>query len=111
VVTKKFFPVLRKIGTKENILADFINRRHNTEAAMEEFSKVGMPDMTPLRVTDCSFKLTDPWWAILTKSTCSFSTIGATTKPECSHTGIQVCANNSHGTVNWRVDSAVTTQE
>ena len=61
VVTKKFFPVLRKIGTKENILADFISRRHDTEAAMAEFSKVGMPDMTPLRVTDCSFKLTDPW--------------------------------------------------
>ena len=61
VVTKKFFPVLRKIGTKENALADFISRRYDTEAAVAEFGRVGMPNMTPLSVTDCSFKLTDPW--------------------------------------------------
>ena len=61
VVTKKFFPVLRKIGTKENSLADFISRRHDTEAAIIEFSKVGMHDMIPVSVTDSSFKLTEPW--------------------------------------------------
>ena len=30
VVTKKFFPVMRKIDTKDNFLADFISRRHDT---------------------------------------------------------------------------------
>ena len=61
VVTKKFFPVLRKIGTKENCLADFISRRHDTAAAIAEFGKVGLDNMNPIHVTDCSFKLTEPW--------------------------------------------------
>ena len=61
VVTKKFFPVVRKIGTKDNSLADFISRRHDTEAALEEFRKAGLLDMKQVDVTDCSFKLTEPW--------------------------------------------------
>ena len=61
VVTKKFFPVLRKIGTKENNLADYISRRHDTAAAVAEFGKVGLWGMNSVDVTDCSFKLTEPW--------------------------------------------------
>ena len=61
VVTKKFFPVLRKIGTKENNLADYISRRHDTAAAVARFGKVGLWGMNSVDVTDCSFKLTEPW--------------------------------------------------
>ena len=61
VVMKKFFPVVRKIGTKENFLADFISRRHEKKAAIEEFAKVGLHNMELVEVTDCSFKLTEPW--------------------------------------------------
>jgi hypothetical protein len=61
VVTYKFFPVLRKIGTRENFLADFISRRHDLGAAVDEFTKVGMLNMVPIDVGDDSFKLTEPW--------------------------------------------------
>ena len=61
VVTHKFFPVLRKIGTKENFLADFISRRHDTDAADDKFIKAGLPNMVPIDVGDDSFKLTEPW--------------------------------------------------
>ena len=61
VVTKKFFPVLRKIGTKENHLADFISRRHDIKAAVDEFTKAGLHEMVPIQVTDSSFKLAEPW--------------------------------------------------
>ena len=61
VVTHKFFPVLRKIGTKANFLADFISRRHDIDAAVEEFGKAGMPNMVPKDVDDNLFKLTEPW--------------------------------------------------
>ena len=61
VVTKKFFPVLRKIDTKDNFLADFISRRHDNRAAIAEFEKVGLYDMKEVSVPDCSFKLTEPW--------------------------------------------------
>ena len=61
VVTKKFFPVMRKIDTKDNFLADFISRRHDTCAIIEEFKKSGLTDMKKLSVSDSSFKLTEPW--------------------------------------------------
>ena len=61
VVTKKFFPTLRKIDTKANFLADFISRRHDIDAAVDEFDKVGLVGMKNVNVTDCSFKLTEPW--------------------------------------------------
>jgi hypothetical protein len=60
VVTKKFFPVLRKIGTKENHLADFISRMHDIKAAIDEFTKAGLHEMVPIQVADSSFKLTEP---------------------------------------------------
>ena len=61
VVTKKFFPVVRKINTKENYLADFISRRYDVQAALEVFATAGLPDMRYCEVTDCSFRLTEPW--------------------------------------------------
>ena len=61
VVTMKFFPVVRKIGTRENCLADHISRRYDREAAKEVFQNAGLPDMEFVAVSDLSFKLTEPW--------------------------------------------------
>ena len=61
VVTMKFFPVVRKIGTKENHLADHISRRHDPVAAAKVFSEAGLPNMEMIMVSDLSFKLTEPW--------------------------------------------------
>ena len=61
VVTKKFFPVVRKIGTKENHLADHISRRHDNDAADRVFSEAGLQGMVPIMVSDLSFTLTEPW--------------------------------------------------
>ena len=61
VVTKKFFPVLRKISTGANHLADFISRRHDNNIATEMFSKAGLHKMVPIEISDSSFKLTEPW--------------------------------------------------
>ena len=60
-VTNKFVPVVRKIGTKENILADYISRRHDAVAADKMFSEAGMPDMVMVEMPDLSFQLTEPW--------------------------------------------------
>ena len=61
VVTKKFFPVVRKISTKDNYLADFISRRYDTDAACKIFRQAGLHTMEHVTVPDCSFKLTEPW--------------------------------------------------
>ena len=61
VVTMKFFPVVRKIGTKENHLADHISRRHDPEVAAKVFTEAGLPNMEMILVSDLSFKLTEPW--------------------------------------------------
>ena len=61
VVTMKFFPVTRKIGTKENHLADHISRRHDVKAAQAVFSQAGLGVMEYIQVPDLSFKLTEPW--------------------------------------------------
>ena len=61
VVTKKFFPVVRKIGTKENYLADHISRRHDHVTADKVFSEAGLHGMVPIMVSDLFFKLTEPW--------------------------------------------------
>ena len=60
-MTKKFFPVVRKIGTKENHLADHISRRHDHATADRVFSEAGLQGMVPIVVSDLSFKLTEPW--------------------------------------------------
>ena len=60
-VTYKFIPVVRKIGTKENFLADHISRRFDSTSATKLFSDAGLPDMLRVVVPDKSFELTDSW--------------------------------------------------
>ena len=60
-VSYKFIPVVRKIGTKENYLADHISRRFDSTSAAKVFSDAGLPDMLRVVVPDKSFELTDSW--------------------------------------------------
>ena len=60
-VSFKFIPVVRKIGTKENFLADHISRRHDSAAADKVFCEAGLPNMVMVEMPDVSFKLTEPW--------------------------------------------------
>ena len=61
VVTQKFFPIVRKIGTKENYLADFVSRRFDTEAAAVQFTKAGLADMQLVKPKTRDFELTAKW--------------------------------------------------
>ena len=61
VVTKKFFPVVRKIGTRENALADHISRRFDQEAAEQLFARSGLHEMTLVKPRADNFKLSAPW--------------------------------------------------
>ena len=61
VVTKKFFPLVRKIGTKENEIADHISRRFDPEAAAKTFAKFGMNNMAIVKPRADYFEMTAPW--------------------------------------------------
>ena len=60
-VTYKFIPVVRKISTKDNFLADHISRRFDHDAASRLFSESGLANMQRVTVPDKSFMLTDSW--------------------------------------------------
>ena len=61
VCLKKFSPILRKIDTKSNYLADHISRRHDVEGADKVFTSSGKPGMVKVEVSDNRFKLSAPW--------------------------------------------------
>ena len=61
VVTRKFFPVVRKIGTKENEIADFISRRFDDEGCSQIFSKFNLLDMRRIRPKTTFFNLSCEW--------------------------------------------------
>ena len=61
VVSKKFFPVIRKIGTKENEIADHISRRFDEQAAKQVFAKYGLQDMVLVKPREQFFNLTSAW--------------------------------------------------
>ena len=61
VCLKKFSPIIRKIDTKANILADHISRRHDHDSTVKLFETFGKPGMRRVEVPDLFFKLTAPW--------------------------------------------------
>ena len=61
VCLKKFSPILRKIDTKANALADHISRRYDHNSADQLFTSMGKPGMVRINVPDIRFKLTAPW--------------------------------------------------
>ena len=61
VVTKKFFPVIRKIGTHENKAADFISRRFDEAAAQDVFKESGLQGMRLIKTNTEHFNLSANW--------------------------------------------------
>ena len=61
VCTRKFTPVLRKIGTKANWCADFISRCHDAEATSAFFMRNNLPLRKLVEVTDNLFNLGSNW--------------------------------------------------
>ena len=61
VCLKKFHPIVRKIDTKSNYLADHISRRYDHESATKLFESIGKPGMRKVNIPDVRFKLSAPW--------------------------------------------------
>ena len=61
VCTLKFYPVMRKISSADNFLADHISRRFDHAAAQSLFSNNGLPEMTLVDVPDKLFDMIAPW--------------------------------------------------
>ena len=61
VCTRGFTPVFRKIGTKDNEVADFISRRHDPVATAAFFKSKGHPIRSLVNVPDSMFKLNSNW--------------------------------------------------
>jgi hypothetical protein len=58
---KKFVPIVRKIATASNHLADHISRHYDHESASKVLSSAGKHGMVRVPVPDSSFKLSAPW--------------------------------------------------
>ena len=61
VVTKKFYPVVRKISSEDNHLADHISRRFDENAADKEFCKAGLQGMVRVMPKRTFFNLSATW--------------------------------------------------
>ena len=61
ICTKRFTPIFRKIGTKSNLVADFISRRHDAGATQEFFKSAGHPSRKLIEVPDSFFSLRANW--------------------------------------------------
>ena len=61
VCTRKFFPVFKKIGTKENHVADYISRCHDPVVLGKYFQESNIPVRTPRVVLDTLFRLRSNW--------------------------------------------------
>ena len=61
VTTFKFEPVMVRIPTKENSIADFISRNHNIDDIKNEFLNYGLSQMEPITITDDLFSFTADW--------------------------------------------------
>ena len=61
VCTKKFTPIFRKIGTKENFVADFISRCHDQAATSDFFARNNIQPKKLVTVPDSFFNLNSNW--------------------------------------------------
>ena len=61
VCTRHFTPVFRKIGTKQNFVADFISRCHDPEATQKFFNTKNLKPRTLVNVPDSFFKIGSNW--------------------------------------------------
>ena len=51
-----FQPVFLRISTADNDIADFISRRHDSDAIKAKFESRGLFDMEKINVTDAKFE-------------------------------------------------------
>ena len=61
VCTRGFTPVFRRVGTKENDVADFISRNHDPATIASFFHDKGLPMRAPVPVPDNMFRLRSNW--------------------------------------------------
>ena len=59
--TRKFTPIFRKIGSKENKIADFLSRNHDPEDTKKFLEKEGYKSLTLVEVPDNLFTLRANW--------------------------------------------------
>ena len=56
-----FHPIVSKIGTKENDIADFLSRNYSESDANAFFACKNLPSQTKLYFTDSDFTLRADW--------------------------------------------------
>ena len=61
VCIKKFTPVFRKIGTKQNSLADFLSRCHDPDKTAQYFEKEQLPMRKLVKLPAEYFDLNSNW--------------------------------------------------
>ena len=61
VCTRQFTPIFRRVGTKENAVADFISRCHDTKLIASYFEEQNLPMRTPVVAPDHLFTLLSNW--------------------------------------------------
>ena len=61
VTTLKFEPVMVRIPTKDNFMADFISRNHDQRDILHKFAEHGAKDMVCVEVPDDYFYFTADW--------------------------------------------------
>ena len=61
VVTMKFFPVVRKIDTKRNEIADQLSRRFDEAACAQVFERFNLHGMTRVEPKTTHFNLSSDW--------------------------------------------------
>ena len=61
VVTKKFHPVVRKIESKRNEIADFLSRRFDEAGAKDIFNKFGLSNISKMVPEEKLFSLSSDW--------------------------------------------------
>ena len=57
----RFYPVMRKISSADNVIADHISRRHDDDAAQSIFATHRLGHMVLVNAHDGLFDLTAPW--------------------------------------------------
>ena len=61
VCTRQFTPIFRKIGTKENAVADFISRCHDDSEIAAYFERKNLPMRNPVSAPEHFFTLRSNW--------------------------------------------------
>ena len=63
-----FYPVLQKISTKDNHIADYLNRNHNSKDIEIYLEKQGFPDQKKVDIPLDWYKFQAEWWISILSS-------------------------------------------